>query len=321
MIVEKEYKRNKFTGEIIKRETVEVICDKCGKRWETFYSNRKRKILEEDLCSVCRGKLAILKRAISLNDLRWRKPNRKKTEITCKNCGIKKARIPSLINQGDHFCCLGCREEYWFKTKYGHLELSFKNNPNEVAYLIGMIMGDGHIRKCGKKTMRVGIAFDYTGKWTSLMDLMKAVLDKLQINWFEQGKSHNHCKMVGFILPNALLEKYGICYYGDKFKIQPFPSEDIVKNINYVAGLLNSDGCAHKNAYGISYRFNNTVDSIIESFTKCLSLNKIDYSLAKHKGRFDKRTNNIGKDFHIVYINEEKNTKMLREKCNFKIKE
>ena len=317
MLVIKNYRTNK-NGDIIGNERVETICDKCGKHWISSYISRKNKVVKEDLCRRCLALKSISEQKIRPCELSKRYPRKipPKIEITCLGCGTKKLKNPSQVHKVNNFCSVGCRDQYWVKTKYGHLEHVFEKNINEVAYLIGLIMGDGHIRNSGKQTVRIGIAFDFSGKWNYLMEQAKNVLDKLQINWFEEQKSHHNCKMIGFVLSNYLLGKYGVFHYGDKFKTQPFPSETIYQNINYAAGLLNSDGY-----YRQYYRFVNTVRSIVDSFSACLSLNGIKHTITECGGKLDQRTNNISKKQYLVYvIGGKKMTEKLRQNCSFELK-
>jgi len=310
MIIAKEYRRNR-NGEIARREIVEVECDKCGFHWKTPHYNRIRKTLDTDLCIKCRAKY----RAKNRDRHPWEYET-KKIKFTCINCGKIQFKNPSYIKLNNvKYCSLKCRDNHLIKEKYGHLERIFDKNPNEVAYLIGLVMGDGNVRKSGEYTVRVGIAFDYTGKWLDMMDTIKVILNRLQIDWFEQPRKHNNCKMIGFALPNYIMEKYEIFYHGDKFSHQPFPSKLIWQNINYAAGLLNSDGWKVRN----SFRFCNTVKSIVDSFSQCLSFSKIKHTITHAKGRLDKRTNNVGKDQYTVYIGSKLSVK-LKELCKFKLK-
>lgn len=320
MLVEKDYKRNRITGEIVKREIVEVICDKCGRKWETLYDYRKRKTLKNDLCGSCRAKLSATKTLVLLSDYRWGRVKHSQIEITCKNCNTKKLINSSLYKEGNSFCCINCRDEYWRKTKYGHLSESFRNNPNETAYLIGLILGDGHLKKIGKKTTRASIAFDFSGKWSKLLDIAKEILNKLKIEWHEEPKAHKSCKMVGFILPDEILKEYEILFSGNKFSAQPVPSKEIENNFNYAAGLLNSDGHFNTRDKGCNYTFVNTVKTIRDSLSRCFDRHNIKYRAYEINGTIDKRTNNLNKKQYHLYIGGREMVEAMHKLSSFAMK-
>lgn len=305
MLIEKDYRRNR-NGDITKRTIVEIQCDKCGTRWESAWSNRKRKLVEQDLCARCRNKRPWVKGETF--------------DITCSNCGKVKNRPLSLLKDGPKFCSLSCRDEHNVKSNYGHLFESFKTNPNEAAYLFGLILGDGHLKKHAKRTTRVSIAFDINGKWGRLLHVAKNIFDKLRIQWFEEPRSHKNCQMIGFVLPDDLLAQYGMLFSGNKLSAQPSPSPDIITNINYAAGLLNSDGWYIKNDRRESYGFNNTVASIADSFSKCLSTNNIHHTRFEQAGRFDLRTQRTNKRQYQIDMATAKAIKQIHDMCIFPTK-
>jgi ssDNA-binding Zn-finger/Zn-ribbon topoisomerase 1 len=314
MIVEKKYKRNE-NGEISKREIVEIICDKCGKTWESKYSSRKNKILECDLCKNCRNKRAWSKTANT-------KKGHNKIDVVCKNCLKAYKKTPSSIISKNIFCSHKCKNDYALTKRYGHLEKSFEQSKNEVAYLSGLILGDGHLNKRQKRTTNINISFDYTEKWRFLITEAKTILNNLQIKWTEDKNVRRNCKTINFILPDSILEKYMFLYFGDKFTAQPIPVKCITENINFASGLINADGqfvyFKNKN-WSSSYRFSNTVKSIVQSLSLCLSYNKINHSVNEHKGRFDKRTGKTNKNYFVIYIGKE-GTKLLEKISSFKLK-
>lgn len=305
MLIDKPYRRNK-SGQILKRETVEIRCDKCGIQWESLYGFRKNKTLKEDLCKSCRSKTA------------WTKPasDHSSREIACSCCSKLFLKIPSLINNSVNYCSIDCRDKHNVELRYSHLHSSFRNNPDEVAYLIGLILGDGHCKKSAKRTTRICIAFDVSGQWNHFINLFKSVADKLGLMVFEEPKSHKHCQMIGFVLPDELLNEYGALYSGNKFTAQPKPSEKIIANINYAAGLLNSDGCFSNDTYA----FHNTVKSIADSFSMCLSLNGIHHTRFEYDGRFDKRTNRTGLRRYQVNIATQQGIERLHQILKFETK-
>lgn len=315
MLIEKqEYRRNRG-GEIIKRESVEIKCDKCGKEWKTIYDSRKKKILQFDLCINCRAKLAWSKTPKNVSH--------KKIEILCDNCGKAFKRKPSKVaGFKHHFCSRNCRAEHSVNLRYGHLEKTFQDNQNEVSYLLGLIFGDGHLKKIGKeRTTNIFISFDSSSKWTKLLDVAKKVLKKLKVNWHIRKVKRSNCIVISFILPDYILEEYMILYSGNKFDAQPFPNDSIMHNINYAAGLLNSDGYVYfnRNKKLIGYGFSNTIKSIENSLHKCLSFNGIYYTKSTRIGRFDKRTGGTNKNELQTYIGESDKNK-LHTLCSFRLK-
>lgn len=315
MLLEKNYKRNK-NGEIVKREIVEIKCDRCGREWESKYGCRKNKILDIDLCVNCRSKLSWSKTDNT-------KKNHSKKRLICDNCGKEYERIPSRIYQSIHnFCSHGCHFDFDKKKRYGEIENTFDQKLNEVAYLVGLILGDGHIKKRQKRTSNIILAFDYSEVWRPLIEMAKNVLSELKIIFSDNQIPINNCKIIDFNLPDHILEKCGILYSGDKFYANPFPKDEIIANINYAAGLLNSDGqfVSSKNEkWGSSYRFSNTVKSITCSLSKCLSYNDIEHTVSEYKGRFDKRTGKTNRKCYIVYVGV-KGVKALKDKCSLKLK-
>ena len=104
MLIEKDnYKRNKKTGNIVKRQLVSVGCDDCGEEWETLYGYVKYRKLKKNLCRSCRSKLN-LKSQTLLSERRWNKQDNK-IDILCSFCGKNVKKYPSHINKrGNNFC-------------------------------------------------------------------------------------------------------------------------------------------------------------------------------------------------------------------------
>lgn len=314
MLIEKEYEKNS-RGIILEREIVEIKCDICGRTWEVSYSSRKRKTLSKDLCRSCRCNQ-------NLSGIENRKKQHQKISFICAHCGTKYERIPSLVCGNAHFCSRDCHHEFDINQRYGHLEKVFIKRPHHVSYLIGVILGDGHItKKEQKRTSTVIVAFDCSQKWVKLLEFFKNTLRILQIKWTE-SKIRKNCKTINFVLPDYILKKFGILYCGDKFAAQPCPNNIVINNIHYAVGLLNSDGqfvfYANKN-YSSSYRFCNTVESITNSLSKCLHFNKIEHSKTYVKGRFSKRTGKVNRPQFNLYIGKN-NVDRLHELCLFPIK-
>lgn len=313
MLIEKGYRRNK-NGEIVKRETVEIKCDKCGREWKSLYGYRKRKLLDIDLCVYCRNKLAWSKTENT-------KENHLKVTLTCDNCKKEYEKIPSrLCKNINNFCSQKCRFDFDIKERYGHLEKSFDENSNEVAYLIGLIMGDGNINKRQKRTSTISIVFDFAERWNEMVVLSKSLLDKLQIKWWEAERPVMNCSCISFVLPDFILKKYGIFYSGNKFYAQPYPIISIIHNINYAAGLINSDGDFRVSKNSFSYGFTNTVKSITSSLSECLSFHNIKHSNYERDGKIDKRTKNRNKNQFNIYIGGKENFRILHALCRFPLK-
>ena len=312
MLIEKDnYRRNKKTGEIIKRQVVSVRCDDCGKEWDSLFSNRKRKKLNEDLCKSCRSKYN-LKNQDSLSKRRW-SGCVDKISLNCSFCGKKIMKYPSLINDINNFCDMECRDGYVLK-KYDILYDTFNKNPDEVAYLFGLILGDGNLRKLNQKnTTRIDIAFNKKEK--DMIKLAKDIMSKLNIDFYSQIENKSNCVHLGFVLPDKLLKKYGMFWIGDKFDAAPSPEDVVVENINMAIGLINSDGHCRKRCGEIKcIVFNNTVESIFKSFVNCLDFNNVSYNRYLSSGRIDYRTGNKSRDSFCARINLESVNKIFKLK-------
>ncbi len=317
MIIEKDYYRiNIKTGNIIKRQRVWVKCDGCGAEWETLYEYIKYKKLKNDLCPSCRAK----------NNAGGGKKYRKRKQLCCDYCGKNFKRSINLV-KSKNYCSRLCVSNSYLKNRYGHLEEIFDKNPDEVAYLFGVILGDGNFKKTEQKnTTRITIAFDV--KWQNLLNIFLEVLEKLKIKYFVEPKTYKNCQLMGFVFPDQLLKKYSLDYIGSKYKAQPEINKNISSNINFVAGMINSDGCCtrsfNNNKNKKKYErivISGITESIINSCCYCLNVNSIDHKLYHRQGRVDKRNGNLNKDSHIVAMCKIKSINRLRDKTAFKIKE
>lgn len=310
MIIEKSnYRLNPKTKTIIRRQIVKVQCDQCQTIWKTAYGNVQRKRFKKDLCASCRSKE------------RWKQKPRKGKILNIKCAFCKKdMRISKYLLMKNSCCSRSCSLNYAYHKKYHHLDESLKNNPNEVAYLIGLVMGDGHLKKNAKKTTRISIACD--AKKPNLINLATSIMDKLQIKWFQEPLIRKNCVYLGFTMPDKILDSFGIMYSGNKYKNQPYPNKNIINNINYVAGLINSDGHSSLQSNGKpNIVIVNTVKSIIKSALKCLYKNKIHYTHYEYKAKKDKRTNKIHKNPLYIVISREYDVNKLKSLVSFKIKE
>jgi len=313
IIPSNSYKINKKTGDIVKRQIVKVKCDDCGIIWESLYQSRKAKQLDRDCCVKCRyllndrmnGKIKVSK-------------SRQKNKHICLNCEKSFFRAKSRTPK---YCSLKCRDEYSLDKKYGHLFDTFKNNSNEVAYLFGLILGDGHSRKVDQKnTTRICIAFD--AKYEDLIETFDLVANKLEINYFIEPKKHKNCQVLGFVLPDRLLKKYKMLYDGAKYSNQPKPNRNVVDNINFAAGLINSDGwCGYANKKYKTIGFTNTVFSITEGLTECLKFNGVGYKRYDYEGSIDKRTGNKSKRQFQVRIYGSREIDKIKDKLSYNLKD
>jgi hypothetical protein len=301
MLVEKDsYKKNKKTGNIVKRQVVSVKCDSCGRVWESLYDNRKRKKIKEDLCKSCRSRFKLVSQE-SLSKRRWNNVD-SKVEVICSFCEKSVRKYPSMIHKNrNNFCDKKCRDRYVLK-KYDILYETFNNNIDEVAYLFGLVLGDGHLRKIDQKnTTRIDIAFNL--KEVNMIELAKSIMEKLKIKFYPQIEKNSNCLHLGFVLPDDLLKKYNMLWEGSKFNANPNPIDEIINNINVIIGLVNSDGhCVKRKEKIKSIRFTNTVESIFNVFVKCLDFYNISYSTSEVEGRIDRRTGNKNKNSFRVGI-------------------
>lgn len=202
----------------------------------------------------------------------------------CDNCN---ADVKKQKNGKNIFCNQNCKTKFTLK-KYSILYETFTVNINETAYLFGLILGDGHLKKTGQNTTRISIAFNAADD-VGLM-IAKTVMSKLQINYFIEPLLHNNCLTLGFILPDDILIKYNMLFHGNKYTAQPNCRYDLISNVNFALGLLNSDGCLYtylkKPKRVIS--FSNVVKSIIDDFLECLKLNNIHNCLYKSQPKNQK---------------------------------
>ena len=202
-----EYKRNKL-GEITKRQRVDIKCDRCDGVWTTTYAYRKRKTRAEDLCRSCCSS-ENLKTQTPLNSRRWGSRN-ETVEVLCSCCGNAVYKFPSAA-AGVHYCNIECRDNARRK-KYEHLEESFRGHPDEVAYLFGLILGDGNQRKVASQTTRIMIAFDAHDTHAYLLNEAKRIMNNLKIAYYIEPTVKQNCLHLGFTLPDTLLAKYEMLF-------------------------------------------------------------------------------------------------------------
>jgi hypothetical protein len=317
IIPSKTYKINKKTSKIIERQIIQIKCDRCNKIWETKYGFYKKKKLIKDYCRSCKNTLGIsgVKGGHSKKSKQiWKKKGLIKTnqyEITCDFCKTKKEIYVKLLNKTHNFCSIKCKNNFYHHKNYDNLintSLSNKNK-NEIAYFVGLILGDGSIAKGGSKTKRIHISFNSREK--KLISIAEQIAYKLQIKYGKRTEIKHNCTIISTTMPNIILNKWKILFIGDKFKNQPFPKQKIIKNINYAAGLINSDGYHGKGRIS----FCNTVISIIKSLSICLKQNNIQY-----KQYMRKQKNVNWKDVYEIRICKKNDREKLIKLCDYRIK-
>lgn len=299
MIIEdKEYKRNIF-GEISKRQIVKIKCDICKKEWESLFEHRKRKKYKKDFCKNCRAK----------KNGSIRKKDKPSRYVTCNGCNKIFKRYSCQIKKVN-YCTKKCYDEQNIK-KYKNLFKTFKNNKNELSYLCGLILGDGHLKKYQKYTTKINISFDI--KYQGLLNFAIDILNKLEIKHSVEPHTQSNCQRINFSLANNLLNRYGMLWSGNKHKINPKLPKKIVSNINFAAGLINSDGHVIRKGRYESFRFTNTCIAIVKLYEKCLKNNKINFNTYSYQPKIDKRNGAMPKRNYIVVIGKKIDMKNIRK--------
>lgn len=304
MIIENiNYKRNKY-GNITKRQKVRIICDECGSEWESLMEYRNMKRSDIDLCIICRSKHRFDNGKIDM-------PSHL---IACDYCGKEFQQFYSHSNIRKHnYCSKDCHNSSYLK-RYEHLYKSFNKNPNELAYLCGLILGDGNLRKQARQTTKICISFDI--KHQNLLDFACDILYKLEIDFSIAPTIQSNCQKINFAVPDKLLQTYNMLWSGNKFDNQPVPIDDIIHNPNFIGGLINSDGNVNRGNSGHeSLRFVNTCKSIIDSFKKSLHINNIEFNEYSYNPTIHPQTRNMQKQSYIIVIGKTKYVKHLREQC------
>lgn len=214
-------------------------------------------------------------------------------------------------------CSKQCEFDKKHLDRYKDVYTNFVNNIDEVSYLIGLILGDGHIRKREKRTSDITISFNYNEKY--LINQCKSVLKILSISFYECNQKL--ALAICFKLPQKLLKQYGIDFVSPKYDAQPSPNTAIRNNINFAIGLINSDGCHSKNGMNSHrYVFSNTVWSIFDSFIDCLTMNCVKYITYQSVKKPDLRTGKIYKTAFVASIGKRKEIDKLLKLSKFEVK-
>ena len=319
MIEENDYKINMQTGKICTKEKIVVICDRCGVTWGTSYGVYKRKKLKNDYCISCRNSLGIcgVKGGHSKKTRKsWSKNGIIKVNFIQSKCSFcnKDIELRLEYKKINNFCSARCRVSFDFQKRYSHLYDSFKNKKDALSYLIGAILGDGNISKSNKKTSRIAIANN--SKELKTISVLEHVCCELDIKYSILHRSTCNFKVISFTLPDDLLKEYSILYSGSKNISQPFPSDDIIKNINFIGGMINTDGyCARRESGGVYFQITNTVKSIIESCEICLKSNCYKYRIKSYVSK-----NKREKKRYDIYISGQYQVDRLRSEMNYYIK-
>lgn len=222
-----------------------------------------------------------------------------KIDLVCETCGRAYRKHRTLVHKRT-FCSIQCRDEKLHHEKYGGLPelFSSQRNVNAVSYFVGLILGDGNIRVRQKRTALVTVSFNANERTN--IEIAKDILDSLGVAHSVYTDANYRCSKLGFSIPTDILVPIGLGYTGDKYRASPTPPENITKNINYAAGLFNSDGCRDRKTGNLS--FHNTTKSIVDSYAACLEANEIPYKRYARAGRYDARTGATNKSYHSVYI-------------------
>ena len=307
LIENKSYKRNLKNGKIFSNEPVVVKCELCESLRTIPYAGflRKQRAGKDTKCRRC----ACRERAL-----------RKSTRqiLSCNYCKKAVVRTPCQIKGEGVFCGIKCRDDFLFQNKYSHLQSRFLKNQDEASYLCGLILGDGHQKRASAKTSRITIAFDERDRPSQAIAVR--VLRRLGLCFFKEKTPHKTCRCWGFAIPNEILRPYKMLWCGEKFKAKPSPSASVVENINFAAGLINSDGCCSRSGNGERLVVSNTVPSIMESFKTCLSKNNILFTSYLQKKKPDKRTGRIYKSSYNVSVGRQDQVAKLRKICKYGIK-
>jgi hypothetical protein len=305
MLVENTaYHRNPNSNEIIKRQVVEVSCDQCNGRWMSVYDEikKRRRLCKPDLCRSCRTR----------NRQPYEIVNHKHDQ-TCAFCRN------SFKTYKNEYCSQRCFYAYQSNSEAARLRKTFESNPDELAYLCGLILGDGHLYRSGAFNTRIHLAFN--ARERHIQCIAAKVLRKLRIRFYRVRKEYANCQSWGFVVPDQILSTIQMLWHRDKHSAQPKPIEKIQSNANFVAGLINSDGCYTK-IRNTHYRFSfrNTVHSIVESFAHCLSNHDIKYTRRVCLPKIDKRTGKLPKVAQEINIARNNQIEKLRSLCKFPMK-
>ena len=95
---------------------------------------------------------------------------------------------------------------YLPKTYHPPNKLDFPNNKYFLAFLIGFIDGDGHIRKSGNSTCNIKVNVHHS--WLKIFEIIKNKLKKIKImNVTVDLDSHNQTRLVLYKHQNLLFMK------------------------------------------------------------------------------------------------------------------
>ena len=318
MLLERNYRINHLTGSILTREKVYIQCDNCEKIWSTIYCSYKRKKLDKDYCRSCKNSLGICgvkgghsetTRAI------WKDKGvvkTKQSEIKCDHCDAFFFRHNDQIGKRN-FCSTKCRHLADYQNKYKIIEEKMKMNLDDVSYLFGAILGDGGITKSSNRTRRIVICSNMQDD-NSVKNILSAAKENNIITNNTIRKKY-HVNLISFTLPKSILKYYNLDFVGDKYKAQPIPNKKIMYNINFLVGLINSDGYYAQRKYSRYIQFTNTVRSIVDSFTNCLKFHNIKYRHSIFNSKNDRE-----KIRHDIFIHGLSNIEKIINKSKYRLK-
>ncbi len=311
---------NPKTGRPRTRDRVCIRCDNCASQWTTTWAVYQKKILNSDYCRSCKNKLGIsgVKGGHSQKvKSAWKKHGIQKVmikTIKCDNCQIEFQRCRSQINTTKNFCSTNCRCLYNFDRLYNHLFRTFKSNQNDVAYLTGLMLGDGGFRASGSRTTYITISFDIKQRY--LIDIAETALNNLKIHFSTIDRQKTNVAEIKFHLPRKILASLGIDIHGSKNRCQPFPFSEVIKNINFIGGLINSDGYHAKRQNNHHYiQLTNTTESIIKAFCQSLDHWSMKHRISTyHSGNANEKTR------YDVFVSGSKQINLLCSALKYPLK-
>lgn len=152
------------------------------------------------------------------------------------------------------------KEEGLIMKEYPHLE---KNN--NLAFLIGMVLGDGHIH-CFPRTeeLRISLGTDKPKLWKYTVKILEDVFKKTP---YIRKVKNSKCMIIG-LYQKKLSKRIGIPSGSRKDIINRFPKwikENDEFILSFLRGLYEAEGsfCVHKPTYTYKMIFSNKNESLL----------------------------------------------------------
>jgi hypothetical protein len=155
------------------------------------------------------------------------------------------------------------------------------------SYLLGLYLGDGYINKCNR-TYRMRIALDK--KYIELNDFARANMCKIFVN-NKVGEINSEGCIYLSVYNNELQEifpQHGPgCKHNRKINLLKWQSEILI-NVEFMRGLIHSDGCFYKEIINNKYHydrfmFSNKSADLHELFQSTCDKINLEYDF-QHKG-------------------------------------